>query len=66
MDNIVTLQKSTAKQMPKYVLLAAKLRAEILGGKFKLGERVPSQERLVNKHKVALTTVRHAVEVLQN
>lgn len=66
MNNIQELTTSKPKRSPKYVQLAEKLRKEILDGKFKVGECVPSQEQLVNRHKVALTTVRQAVGVLQN
>jgi len=66
MNNTETLTTIKSRRLPKYVQLAEKLRRDILDGKFKIGECVPSQERLVNQHKVALTTVRQAVEVLQN
>lgn len=66
MDNIGTLTDTKGRRIPKYVKLAEKLRNDIMGGKFKPGESVPSQEELVNKYKMALATVRQAVGVLQN
>jgi len=49
---------------PKYERLRDYLMAELTSGRFKPGDAIPSEQRLVEVLKVARNTVRHAISEL--
>jgi GntR family transcriptional regulator len=51
---------------PKYLQLVDILRHDILNGKFKGGDRLPSENELRKKYSVSSTTVRKAIDILRN
>jgi GntR family transcriptional regulator, arabinose operon transcriptional repressor len=51
---------------PKYQKLFESLRADILSGRFKPGQKLPSEAALVNKSGVSRITVGRAIRELQN
>lgn len=50
---------------PLYVQLARRLRTDITSGKFDLGERLPSEEQLMETFGVSRPTVRQALNTLR-
>ena len=51
---------------PKYKVVSEHLRTEILNGQYKVGKPLPSQNKLVKKYKVSLTTIRQSLgELIQ-
>ncbi len=57
-------QPAPAAGAPLYRRLADELRAEILAGKVRPGERLPAERGLVAQHGLSLNTVRQALNVL--
>lgn len=54
------------KNMPLYLKLANNLKNEILDMQHKIGDLLPTEEELQQQFKASRTTVRRAVEVLEN
>lgn len=54
------------KYKPKYIQLVEIIRADILSGGIKHGERLPSEHELMTKYDVSSTTVRKCVDILRN
>ncbi len=61
MDN-----KRTDTPKPKYQKLLESLKADILSGRFKPGQKLPSEAALVNRSRVSRITVGRAIRELQN
>lgn len=51
--------------MPKYMLLYQQLKAEIMSGKYAVGDFLPKEDQLVILYNASRTTVRHAVSLLK-
>lgn len=52
--------------LPKYRQIAGELRAQIEGGEYAPGDRLPSKAELMKRHGVALHTVDSAIGVLRD
>ncbi len=52
------------EKQPKYKLITSKIKQDIVSGKIKPGSFLPSQAELMNEYKVALGTVRQAINLL--
>lgn len=51
---------------PKYVQLFEKLRKDIIDGRIKRGEMLPSEHELMRVYQVSSTTVRKSIDLLRN
>ena len=67
-----TIQKTTpsgsspaGKQRPKYMLLVEQLIQQITTGELRPGEALPSEHQLCETHQLARTTVRNAMQLLE-
>jgi DNA-binding LacI/PurR family transcriptional regulator len=59
-------RKGAGASKPKYLKLFDSLKADILSGRFKPGQKLPSEAALVNKSGVSRITVGRAIRELQN
>jgi len=51
---------------PKYIQLVEIIKHEILSGKFKGGDKLPSENELKKEYNVSSTTVRKCIDILRN
>jgi len=51
---------------PRYIALAAILRKRISNGRYKIGDQLPTEHQLCEKHKVSRHTARAALQVLED
>ena len=54
------------KNKAKYQILYDQLRSDITAGSYKVGQAIPSQQHLTQLYGVSLSTVRQALQLLQN
>ena len=54
------------KVFPKYKVVTERLRSDIIGGRYKSEQALPSHQRLMEKFGVSLSTVRHSVKQLES
>jgi GntR family transcriptional regulator, arabinose operon transcriptional repressor len=59
-------RKGAQRDQPKYRELFESLKADILSGRFKPGQKLPSEAALVNRSGHSRITVGHAIRELQN
>ena len=59
------MKPKTNDPRPAYLQVADDLRANISGGTFKPGERLPSGRELARRYGVAPMTISHALDVLR-
>lgn len=50
---------------PLYKILAATLEADVLKGKWKPGDRLPTEAELMKIHEMSRATIRHALDILR-
>ena len=55
-----------AREIPRYLQVAAELRAEILSGKFAARDQFPTESELCQRYEVSRFTIREALRRLQN
>jgi GntR family transcriptional regulator, arabinose operon transcriptional repressor len=60
------LKKRLAASTPKYQILFESLKADIVSGRYKPGQKLPSEAALVNKSGASRITVGRAIRELQN
>ncbi|MCH9656329.1 MAG: GntR family transcriptional regulator [Planctomycetes bacterium] len=53
------------KQRPKYMLLVDQLIQKVIGGEIRPGEALPSEHQLCESYQLARTTVRNAMQLLE-
>lgn len=59
-------RKGAGKETPRYLQVAAELRAEILSGKFAVRDHFPTESELCQRYEVSRFTIREALRRLQN
>jgi GntR family transcriptional regulator len=62
----VKARKASANETPRYLQVAAELRAEILSGKFAARDQFPTESELTQRYAVSRFTIREALRRLQN
>lgn len=58
------MQRVSAKAVPASRLLAERLRADIAAGRWKPGDKIPSERQLAETHEIARNTAREAIRSL--